>query len=103
MTRGGIRRPVHQREITVAAVLWMIVVAAVSGAAEQRESEAPFRAVLLGNDIDVVALRDPLTPARVRLGRFLFFERRLSADRTIACATCHRPEYAFSELKPVSS
>jgi cytochrome c peroxidase len=41
--------------------------------------------------------------ARVRLGRLLFFDRRLSADSTVACANCHRPEYAFSELTPVSS
>ena len=42
-------------------------------------------------------------PTRVRLGRWLFFDRRLSADRTLACASCHRPEYAFSELTPVST
>jgi cytochrome c peroxidase len=36
-------------------------------------------------------------PARVRLGRWLFYDERLSSDTTVACATCHRPEYAFSE------
>lgn len=36
-------------------------------------------------------------PQRVRLGRWLFYDTRLSADRTISCATCHRPEFAFSE------
>ena len=40
-------------------------------------------------------------PARVRLGRWLFFDERLSADTTVSCATCHRPEHAFSELTPV--
>ena len=44
---------------------------------------------------------DPATPPRVRLGRWLFFDKRLSADNTIACATCHRPENAFSEPTPV--
>jgi len=28
-------------------------------------------------------------PARVRLGRKLFFDKRLSADRTVSCDTCH--------------
>lgn len=46
---------------------------------------------------------DPPTPERVRLGRWLFFDKRLSADNTIACATCHRPENAFSEPTPVST
>ena len=36
-------------------------------------------------------------PARARLGRWLFYDPRLSADRTTSCATCHRPEFAFSE------
>jgi cytochrome c peroxidase len=46
---------------------------------------------------------DPPTPERVRLGRWLFFDKRLSADNTIACATCHKPENAFSETTPVST
>jgi cytochrome c peroxidase len=36
-------------------------------------------------------------PARARLGRWLFFDKRLSADNSISCATCHRPDFAFSE------
>lgn len=45
----------------------------------------------------------PPAPARARLGRWLFYDTRLSADNTIACASCHRPEYAFSEPTPVST
>ena len=57
----------------------------------------------LGSDIELANLADPPTPARVRLGRWLFYDSRLSADGSVACATCHRPEYAFSEPTPVSS
>lgn len=46
---------------------------------------------------------NPPTPERVRLGRWLFFDKRLSADNTVACATCHRPENGFSEPTPVST
>ncbi len=46
---------------------------------------------------------DPPTPERVRLGRWLFFDKRLSPDNTISCATCHKPEHAFSEPTPVST
>ena len=38
----------------------------------------------------------PAAPERVRLGRWLFYDSRLSADGTISCATCHIPEQAFS-------
>ncbi|MFA5908610.1 MAG: cytochrome c peroxidase [Vicinamibacterales bacterium] len=40
-------------------------------------------------------------PARARLGRWLFFDKRLSNDETVSCASCHRPDYAFSEPVPV--
>lgn len=57
----------------------------------------------LGAEIDLAALPDPPTPERVRLGRWLFYDTRLSADDSVACATCHQPEYAFSEPTPVST
>lgn len=57
----------------------------------------------LGIDSRFSDLSDPPTPQRVRLGRWLYYDKRLSADGTIACATCHRPENAFSEPTPVSS
>lgn len=47
---------------------------------------------------------NPQTPAKVALGRKLFYDTRLSKDNTIACASCHRPEFAFSDGgKPVST
>lgn len=42
------------------------------------------------------------TPALVALGRKLFFDPGLSRDGTVACATCHRPEHAFADPRPVS-
>lgn len=38
----------------------------------------------------------PLTRARIELGRQLFFDKRLSRDATFACATCHIPEQGYS-------
>ena len=40
---------------------------------------------------------NPSTAAKVALGRRLFFDSLLSADRTVACASCHRPAHAFSD------
>jgi cytochrome c peroxidase len=39
---------------------------------------------------------NPYSEARVNLGRYLFFDPRLSVDGMVACANCHRPELAFS-------
>jgi cytochrome c peroxidase len=42
------------------------------------------------------------TPSRVRLGRWLFYDARLSLDNSISCASCHRPDHAFSAPTRVS-
>jgi cytochrome c peroxidase len=38
----------------------------------------------------------------VRLGERLFFDRSLSADSTISCASCHQPERALTDGKTVA-
>ena len=45
---------------------------------------------------------NPQTPEKVALGQKLFFDGRLSADGTVACATCHDPARAFTDGRPVS-
>lgn len=40
---------------------------------------------------------NPMSDAKVELGRHLFHDRRLSIDGTYACASCHRPELAFTD------
>src|SRR4029453_5816483 len=37
------------------------------------------------------------TPARVELGRALFFDPRLSGNGTLSCATCHNPALGWSD------
>lgn len=36
-------------------------------------------------------------PAQVELGRILFFDKILSGNRNIACATCHHPDHGMSD------
>ncbi|HFD13070.1 MAG TPA: photosynthetic protein synthase I [Crenotrichaceae bacterium] len=43
-----------------------------------------------------VPANNPVTRAKIRLGRKLFFDRRLSLNRTISCAMCHVPEQGFT-------
>lgn len=43
---------------------------------------------------------NPFSPEKHELGRQLFFDTRLSASGTIACATCHNPAKGFSDGLP---
>ncbi len=45
---------------------------------------------------------NPTTPDKVELGRRLFFDGRLSADGTVACATCHDPQKGFTDQRVTS-
>jgi cytochrome c peroxidase len=45
---------------------------------------------------------NPQTPEKISLGQKLFFDRRLSADDTVSCSTCHDPALAFTDRKPTS-
>ena len=45
----------------------------------------------------------PLTADRVALGERLFFDPILSADRTLSCSSCHRPELGFADDAALSA
>jgi len=44
-----------------------------------------------------VPAENPMTAAKVELGRHLFYDTRLSANRTQSCATCHQQKLAFTD------
>ena len=39
---------------------------------------------------------NPLTRAKIELGRQLYFDTRLSANNTVSCASCHHPQEGYS-------
>lgn len=45
---------------------------------------------------------NPPTEETIALGRRLYYDPSLSIDGTISCASCHAPQFAFSDNRPVS-
>src|SRR5437762_1291026 len=45
---------------------------------------------------------NPLTTAKVELGRKLFFDPRLSANGSVSCSTCHDPRFGFADNRKVA-
>jgi cytochrome c peroxidase len=45
---------------------------------------------------------NPETEETIALGRRLFYDKKLSRDNTVACATCHDPQTGFTDGKPHS-
>lgn len=44
-----------------------------------------------------IPANNPLTVQGVELGRMLFYEKRLSGNNTMSCASCHKQEKAFTD------
>jgi len=85
----------HERHIIpwTHSVLMMLILLVNTGIARALPLGLP-QAGILGEATE--------TDATVRLGKQLFFDSGLSADRTVSCATCHQPEHAFSDARTVS-
>jgi cytochrome c peroxidase len=43
---------------------------------------------------------NPMSVEKVELGRFLFYDKRLSGNQTQSCSSCHRQELAFTDGLP---
>ncbi len=61
---------------------------------ETLEVELP-EGLAAGASAIVIPEDNPLTRAKIELGRQLYFDKRLSSDGTISCASCHDPEQGF--------
>jgi cytochrome c peroxidase len=92
-----------RRTILTAAVAFVLI----STACDQgkKEADRPPRVgpsgyvwqLPTGFPLPLVPSDNPMTPEKVELGRQLFHDPRLSGDGTVACASCHRPELAYTD------
>jgi cytochrome c peroxidase len=93
------RRSIARASLTEGALVLLMLALATTGAAGQDETPQPP----LGLP-PIFWPDDNLYSAdKAELGRFLYFDKRLSADGTISCATCHEPAKAFTDQSPVST
>lgn len=57
----------------------------------------------LQKDAAYVPGANPMSTAKIALGRHLYFDTRLSRDDTVSCATCHDPGHGFAEPRKTST
>jgi cytochrome c peroxidase len=87
--------------------LAMILVAFCGGCAHSRLDADSASAKPIGKVITIqaplglppvpVPAGNPETAETIALGRRLFYEKRLSADTSLACASCHNPSIGFAD------
>ncbi len=89
------------RVVILFAIILPLFVKAVEATSSQFDLKLP-----LGISFEVWSYYVPkdnaLDSGKVELGRQLFFDKRLSADGSLSCASCHDPERAFTDGKRVA-
>jgi cytochrome c peroxidase len=91
-------------------VLLLLTIASVSMRAADQPAGSPI--VPAGKTIQIKAplglppvpipADNPPTAETIALGRRLYYDPQLSLDGTISCASCHAPQFAFSDEHSVS-
>lgn len=106
LRNGAVRRLVKCGAIMLATAIplfWMLS----AGAADHRpESAADYRPEIpkgIPADLweELIPKDNPMTAEKVALGEKLYFDKRLSVDRTVSCATCHDPATALADRNAV--
>jgi cytochrome c peroxidase len=67
------------------------------GGAASHEVARDILHVPKGFPMPDIPVTNPLTVEKVLLGRYLFYDKRMSLNRTFSCGSCHKQELAFTD------
>jgi cytochrome c peroxidase len=94
--------------LLAAALCWLWAAGGCSGDSEEPgagkpgEPAAALPEVPEGLPPVPIPADNPMTAAKVELGKLLYFDGRLSKSGDISCATCHNPQEGWSERRETS-
>ena len=88
------------------ALLLLLVCSGASGCKECAEDRPLGPTIHIAAPLGLppvpIPADNPPTANAVALGRGLFYDKRLSQDASLACASCHRPDLAFTDGRRLS-
>lgn len=104
------------RHLRLTAILWFLATvtampllcprggqaAKAPKAPKTKASAAKLPKIPLGLPPLPIPEDNPMTPEKVELGKLLYFDKRVSKDGSVSCATCHDPTMAWAEREPTS-
>lgn len=79
------------KQVACCVVACAVVLSSLCTATIAAETEAPAGLAAVPYPKDNAS-----TPEKISLGKQLYFDKRLSRDNTISCASCHDPQKGFS-------
>ncbi len=92
---------------SIIVYLATITIIACKGEKEQSSDVVDIEEVVIEEvgalpDTFISPKDNPTTPAKIELGRLLFYDPILSGQKDVSCASCHHPEYGYAESQEVS-
>jgi len=88
-------------KLLILSVLSLSFLVSISSCSDNKKSEYKWP-IIEGFPKPQVPLDNPMSQAKVDLGKNIFFDKNLSANKQQACASCHHQEFAFGEDIPHS-
>lgn len=70
---------------------------------ENHRNIIPQAPLGIGDLSKAIPADNPMTRAKVELGRQLYFDKRLSRDSSVSCASCHDPAKGWTDQAAVST
>lgn len=83
--------------IVIAIIILGLAVTIQQVNARKAGLDDKLQTIIAQQNLAPLALPPAQDPAKVRLGQMLFFEKELSGNRDISCATCHQPGLATGD------
>src|SRR5277367_4851433 len=81
--------------------MWIFAFLLCAFAAAEPSSDAYAWNLPKGFPKPYVPADNPMTPAKAELGRYLFYDARMSVNCKASCAACHQQELAFTDGRAV--
>ena len=93
----------HKFTLLIQVLFGVIICLALQSCSDVDEQEVDYEwPIMEGFPKPQVPEDNPMTQAKVNLGKAIFFDKNLSANQQQACASCHQQEFAFGENIPHS-
>jgi cytochrome c peroxidase len=94
-------RPITRLLLVALPVVWLVATLAAAAQQPGPRTVDGYTWDLPANfPVPPVPADNPMSVEKVALGKLLFFDTRLSANRSMACASCHDPAKAFTDGRP---
>jgi len=91
-------------KVTGILAMLMLIIVAVNACKKDpvEEPDEPYTLDIGNFPAPNLPTDNPLTREGVKLGRMLFYEKRLSINNTQSCSSCHLQQFAFSDTATLS-